>query len=36
MAESFWPTLKHEFYHHCSWPTGAEARWEVTRWIELD
>ncbi len=35
MAESFWSTLKHEFYHRRSWPTRAEARQEVARWIEV-
>lgn len=35
MAESFWATLKSEFYDRRSWPTRAEARREVARWIEI-
>lgn len=35
MAESFWATLKTEFYDRRSWPTRAEARREVARWIEI-
>ncbi|BCQ03079.1 hypothetical protein TPCV2_18590 [Cutibacterium avidum] len=35
MAELFWSTLKHEFYHRHTWPTQAEARCEVARWIEV-
>lgn len=34
MAESFWATLKTEFYHRRSWPTRAQARVAVGRWIE--
>jgi transposase InsO family protein len=33
-AESFWSTLKTEFYNRHSWPTQAEARLAVGRWIE--
>ena len=33
-AESFWSTLKTEFYNRRSWPTKAEARLAVGRWIE--
>lgn len=35
MAESFWATLKTEFYDRRSWPTRAKARREVARWIEI-
>ena len=35
MAESFWSTLKTEFYDRRTWPTRAEARREVARWIEI-
>src|SRR5690625_3925246 len=35
MAESFWATLKTEFYDRRFWPTRAEARREVARWIEI-
>ncbi|GHD87637.1 hypothetical protein GCM10007061_17960 [Kocuria marina] len=35
MAESFWSTLKTEFYDRRSWPTRAEARREVAGWIEI-
>ena len=35
MAESFWATLKTEFYDQRSWPTRAEARREVARRIEI-
>jgi transposase InsO family protein len=33
-TESFWSTLKTEFYNRRDWPTKAEARIEVGRWIE--
>lgn len=33
-TESFWSTLKTEFYHRRPWPTKAEARIAVGRWIE--
>ncbi len=35
MAESFFATLKTEFYHRSSWPTRAQARTGVARWIEV-
>lgn len=35
MAESFFATLKIEFYHRRTWPTRAEARREIARWIEV-
>lgn len=35
MAESFWVTLKTEFYDRRSWSTRAEARREIARWIEI-
>lgn len=35
MAESFWSTLKTEFYHRRTWPTRAEARTAVASWIEV-
>ena len=35
MAESFWAALKTEFYNRRPWPTRAEARREVARWIEI-
>lgn len=35
MAESFFATLKTEFYHRSAWPTRAEARTAVARWIEV-
>src|SRR5699024_11980331 len=35
MAESSWATLKTEFYDRRFWPTRAEARGEVARWIEI-
>jgi len=33
-TESFWSTLKTEFYNRRDWPTKAEARIDVGRWIE--
>ena len=33
MAESFWATLKVEFYYRRAWPTKALARREVAEWI---
>ena len=33
MAESFWATLKVEFYYRRSWPTKALARRAVAEWI---
>lgn len=33
-AESFWSTLKTEFYNRRQWPTKAEARLAVGAWIE--
>lgn len=35
MAESFWSTLKTEFYDRRKWVTRNEARREVARWIEI-
>lgn len=35
MAESFWSTLKTEFYDRRKWATRDEARREVARWIEI-
>lgn len=35
MSESFFATLKTEFYDRRIWPTRAEARREVARWIEV-
>lgn len=35
MSESFWSTLKTEFYDRRSWSTRAEARQAVARWIEV-
>lgn len=35
MAESVWATLKTEFYHRYTWPTRAEARQAIARWIEV-
>lgn len=35
MSESFWATLKCEFYYRRDWPTRGEARTEVARWIEV-
>ena len=34
MAESFFATLKTEFYYRRIWPTKARARLEVGAWIE--
>jgi transposase InsO family protein len=34
MAESFFATLKTEFYYRRVWPTKARARREVGAWIE--
>ena len=33
MAESFWATLKVEFYYRRTWPTKALAKREVPQWI---
>ena len=33
-AESFWSTLKTEFYNRYNWPTKTEARLAVGRWLE--
>ncbi|POX71152.1 hypothetical protein C3475_22480, partial [Mycobacterium kansasii] len=33
-AESFWATLKVEFYDRCLWPTKAAAKLAVGDWIE--
>lgn len=33
MAESFWASLKVEFYYRRTWPTRDQARREITRWI---
>lgn len=35
MAESFFATLKTEFYDRRDWPTRAQARTEVVCWIEV-
>ena len=35
MAESFFATLKTEFYHRHTWPTRAQARQGVAQWIEV-
>ena len=35
MAESFWSTLKTEFYDRRTWRTRDEARRAVARWIEI-
>lgn len=35
MAESFFATLKTEFYDRRRWPTRAQARQGVARWIEV-
>ena len=34
MSESFWSTLKTEFYDRKKWPSRNEARKAVARWIE--
>ena len=34
MAESFFATLKTEFYYRRVWPTKARAKLEVGAWIE--
>ena len=33
-AESFWSTLKTEFYNRRHWPTKADAKQAVGAWIE--
>jgi transposase InsO family protein len=33
-AESFWSTLKSEFYHRYTWPTKSAARLAIGDWIE--
>lgn len=35
MSESFWSTLKSEFYDRYTWQTRAEAKQAVARWIEV-
>ncbi|MFS0024643.1 integrase core domain-containing protein, partial [Corynebacterium striatum] len=35
MAESFWSTLKTEFYDRKRWPTRDAARKAVAYWIEV-
>jgi len=35
MSESFWSTLKTEFYDQKKWSTRDEARKAVARWIEI-
>lgn len=35
MAESFWSTLKTEFYDRRKWKLRDEARRAVGRWIEI-
>ncbi|MDN6500113.1 MAG: IS3 family transposase, partial [Yaniella sp.] len=35
MSESFWSTLKTEFYDRKKWPARDEARKAVARWIEI-
>lgn len=35
MAESFWSTLKTEFYSRRTWASRDQARREVARWIEV-
>lgn len=34
MSESFWSTLKTEFYNRRTWPTRVEAKQAVVQWIE--
>ncbi len=34
MSESFWSTLRTEFYNRCRWVTRAEAKQKVARWID--
>ena len=34
VAEAFFATLKREMYYRQTWPTRAEARRAVIRWIE--
>lgn len=34
MAESFFATLKTEFYHRSAWPTRKRAKIEIGAWIE--
>jgi transposase InsO family protein len=33
MAESFWATLKVEYYYRHTWPTKAQAKQGVGTWI---
>lgn len=33
MAESFWASLKVEFYYRRTWPTKAQTKGEVARWL---
>lgn len=35
MSESFWSTLKTEFYDRRTWPTRSEAKQAVAHWIEV-
>lgn len=35
MAESFWASLKVEFYYRRSWPDRSEAKREITNWINV-
>ncbi|WP_231699680.1 MULTISPECIES: integrase core domain-containing protein [Corynebacterium] len=35
MAESFWSTVKAEFYDRKTWASRNEARTTVARWIEV-
>lgn len=35
MSESFWSTLKSEFYDRRTWTSRDEAKREVARWIEV-